>query len=183
MLKKTLKIFEYALFGIMVILILIFGYYIAQRLIHKDEPAKMFGYYMYEVTSWSMYNEESADSLSKGDLIFVKPRTNKDYEVGMVVTYATDSYQPTTHKIIEVNGEMITTQGINKEGNTSADTPFHVDNIIGEVKGVWKNYARFMDFILSPIGVVLILGGGFIIIEGLSIVNKKVFNKEEEKEN
>ena len=182
MAKKILKISEYILFGIMIVLIIIFGYYIVQRLIHKDEPAKMFGYYLYEVSSWSMYDEESEDSLSKGDLIFVKKRVENDYEVGMVVTYETDTNKPTTHKIIEINGEMITTQGINKEGNTSADKPFHVDNIIGEVKGVWRNYSKFMEFILSPLGVVIILGGGFLVIEGLSLLHKKVY-KEEEKEN
>lgn len=180
MLKKLLKIFECILFGIMIILIIIFGYYIIQRVTHKDEPAKMFGFYLFEVSSWSMYDEESSDSLSKGDLIFVKERKENDYEVGMVVTYATDSTKPTTHKIIEVNGEMITTQGINKEGNTSPDTPFHVDNIIGEVKGVWRNYSGFMEFILSPLGIIIILGGGFLVIEGLSLLHKKVYKKEDQ---
>lgn len=180
MLKKAFKIFELCLFIILMVLILIFGYYIVQRLVNKDEPAKMFGYYLFQVDSWSMYDEESSDSLSVGDLIFVKPRKDNLYEVGMTVTYKTEYAKPTTHKIISIDGEMITTQGINKEGNTSSDTPFHVSNIVGDVRGVWKNYQAFMDFILSPLGIIIILGGGFVIIEGLSFIQKKLNKKEEQ---
>ena len=179
---KAFKVFEKILYGILIILILIFGYYIVQRLINKDKPTKMFGYYLYEVSSWSMYDEDSEDSLSKGDLIFVKKLDNDEYKVGMTVTYDTGNNIPTTHKIIKIDGTTITTQGINKEGNTSSDDPFDVSKIIGEVQGVWRGYRKTMDFAVSPLGIILILGIGFVFIEGLSLINKKLNSKVEKKE-
>ena len=182
MLKTIIKIFEKILFGLFIILIIIFGYYIIQRVTNKDKPAKMFGYYLYEVSSWSMYNEESEHSLSKGDLIFVKKLKDDEYQVGMVVTYDTGNNIPTTHMIIDRSGNTITTQGINKEGNTSSDAPFDVSKIIGEVKGVYRNYRSHMNFITSPLGIILVLGIGFIIIEGTTIINKKLNKNNDNKE-
>lgn len=179
MLIKLFKIFEKILYVVLVLLIIVFGYYIIQRLTNKDKPANMFGYYLYEVSSWSMYNPDSEDTLSKGDLIFVKKLQADEYKVGMVITYDTGKGIPTTHKIIEINDNIITTQGINVEGNTSSDVPFDVSQVIGQVKGVWRNYSKHIDFLTSPIGIIIVLGIGFVFIEGFSLINKKLEKKEE----
>lgn len=182
MLRKIIKLAEKVFIGILIALICFFGYYIAKRLIAKDKPTKLFGYYLFEVSSWSMYKEGSPDSIAKGDLIFVKKNKQDRYEVGMVVTYMSEkSSMPITHQIVEVNGNQITTRGINEEGNTTNDEPFDVSQIIGQVKGVWRNYSGFMKWMTSPIGIICIILIGFILVEGFHLLDKSL-EKGKEKE-
>lgn len=178
MAKKVLKIFEYVLIVIFILIIIFLGYYIISKLVNKDKPVKMFGYYSFEVISDSMYNEESEHSIARGDLIFVKPLKDEEYEVGMVVTYFQEnSTIPITHMIVERNGNTIITRGINKEGNTSDDAPFDVSMILGEVKGVWRNYKSFVNWTTSPIGFICIILVGFLLVEGLTVLNKSIDKK------
>lgn len=179
--KKTLKIIEMVFATILVLLIILFGYYIISRLVNKNSYSKMFGYYMFEVTSGSMYNPDEKDSLNVGSLIFVKPNKNGEYEVGQTITFKRpDDKYPITHKIIEVNGDMLTTKGINP--SNSPDTPFNKQYVIGEVKSVWQNYAKTINFIKSPMGisVVLIVGVGLFI--GIDALHKYVKKHEKPKE-
>lgn len=171
--------------GIIVLLIgiiCILGYYSIIRLINKDKPTKIFGYYIFEVSSYSMYNEESIYSLNKGDLIFVKSLKDESYEVGMVITYLQDNSNiPVTHMIVKREGNRITTRGINTEGNTSDDIPFDVSQILGEVKGVWRNYNSFISWITSPIGFVCVILIGFLVVEGSYFIHKSLYKKETSK--
>lgn len=183
MTKKILKSIEWVVVALLIVFICVLGYYIISRLINKEKPAKVFGYYVFEVSSWSMYNEESEHSLKKGDLIFVKPLKSEAYEVGMVVTYMQENSEiPVTHMIVEREENTITTRGINKEGNTSNDAPFDVSKILGEVKGVWKNYEKFISWTTSPIGIICIALIGFLVVEGFYLLNKSLENKSKKEE-
>lgn len=143
-------------------------------LFNENRYAKVFGYSFFEVESYSMYPE-----LTKGDLVVVKKRESFEYEVGMVVTYIcpTDSI-PTTHKIVQIDGNIITTRGINEVTNTSDDTPFDVKCIIGEVVTVWYGYSKTKDFITNPFGVLIILLTGFLLLEGFNLLEDSFMKKE-----
>lgn len=65
MTKKILKIIEWIIVALLILFICVLGYYIISRLINKGKPTKVFGYYVFEVSSWSMYNENSEHSLKK----------------------------------------------------------------------------------------------------------------------
>ncbi len=179
MTKKILNIVEIVFLAILVVIIGILVCYIVMKGINKNKPTKMFGYYVFEVGSWSMYDEESPDSLSKGDLIFVKELDSNKYEVGMVVTYQVDDTMPTTHKIVARDGDIITTRGINKEGNTTDDPPFDVKNILGQVKGVWHGYGKFIAWTTSPLGIISIVLFLFLIYEGFELLKKALGKKQE----
>ncbi len=183
MTKKILKIIEWIIVVLLILFICVLGYYIISRLTNKGKPTKVFGYYVFEVSSWSMYNEDSEHSLKKGDLIFVKPLKSEAYEVGMVVTYVKEDLEmPVTHMIVEREGNTITTRGINKEGNTTNDAPFDVSKILGEVKGVWKNYEKFISWTTSPIGIICIVLIGFLVVEGLYLLHNSLNNQSKEEE-
>ncbi|MGM9898980.1 MAG: hypothetical protein ACI32E_00195 [Bacilli bacterium] len=172
MVKKVFSIIEKVFIGILVCAILILAIYLVKRAINKNEPTKMFGYYMFSVSSDSMYNENDKDSLTRGDLIFVKPLKDDEYEVGMVVTYLSDSSSmPVTHKIVKREGSIITTRGISVN-NTSDDDPFDVSQILGEVKGVWRGYEKFLNWTKSPFGIICIVGFLFLIFEGFNLIQK-----------
>lgn len=182
MFQKIIKIIEKVFIGILIALICILGYYIIKRLISKDQPAKLFGYYLFEVSSWSMYKEGDPKSIAKGDLVFVKKNKNNDYQVGMVITYTSEkSSMPITHQIVEINGNKITTRGINEEGNTTNDEPFDVSQVLGEVKKVWHNYNGFMKWMTSPIGIICIILIGFIIVESFHLFDKSLEKRKKEK--
>jgi len=183
MTKKILKIIEWIIVALLILFICVLGYYIISRLVNKGKPAKVFGYYVFEVSSWSMYNENSEHSLKKGDLIFVKPLKSEAYEVGMVVTYIQENVEmPITHMIVEREGNTITTRGINEEGNTSNDAPFDVSKILGEVKGVWRNYEKFINWTTSPIGIICIVLIGFLVVEGIYLLHSSLGNQSKKEE-
>ena len=178
---KVFKILEIVFMSIMGLIILILGIFIIQRLINKDKPVSILGVYLYEVDkSGSMYNPGDPDSLEPGDLVFVKKQ--KKYVVGDVVTFQRDGASaPTTHKIINIEGSTITTQGINP--NNDPDAPFDEKIIIGKVIHVWYKFGKIKQIILSPYTIVIfvLLGIGGSI--GLSALENKFQKKENEKKN
>ncbi len=178
MARKIFRAFETIIFIVMIIVIILCCIYIVKRKIDKDNPTKMFGLYTFVVISDSMYNPEYKESISKGDMVFVKPRKNAEYQVGMVVAYQKpgDS-KPTTHQIIARNGDMVVTKGINV--NNDPDPEFDVNYIIGEVTSVWRGYSKTINWIKSPIGIVTIAFIGFILIEGINLIDKYLKKLEE----
>lgn len=177
---KVTKIFKYIYIGIISLILLVLGIFLFSSLFGKEDYAKVFGYSFFEVKSYSMYPE-----LNKGDLVIVKERDANKYKVDMVVTYKKPTDQiPTTHKIVKIEGNIITTRGINSETNNSDDPPFDVQYIIGEVVGVWKNYDSVREFITNPLGIISILLTGFLIVELINYLeNPNKNNKENDSSN
>ena len=175
---KIIKIIKYIYLGIISLLILFLGIFLISSLISKKDYTQVFGYSFFEVQSYSMYPE-----LTKGDLVVVKKRDNQDYKVDMVVTYILPTDKtPTTHKIVKIEGNIITTRGINEETNNTDDAPFDVSCIIGEVVIKWKNYSKVRNFVTNPIGIIVILLCGFFFIEGF-IYLESIYQKKQNKEN
>ncbi len=173
---KVVKLFKYIYIGIISIIILVLGIFLLSSLFGKEDYAKVFGYSFFEVKSYSMYPE-----LDKGDLVIVKERDTKDYQIDMIVTYKKPNDQiPTTHKIVKIEGNIITTRGTNSETNNSDDPPFEVKYIIGEVVGVWENYDSVRSFITNPLGIISILLSGFLIIEIINYFDNKCKVSKEE---
>lgn len=165
---KTLKIIRYVYLGIIAVIILVLGLFLLSSAFNKKGYARVFGISVFEVQSYSMYPE-----LDKGDLVVVKKRKAEKYEVGMTITYIRPGEKlPTTHKIVKIEGNIITTRGINPETNNSDDLPFDVSYIIGEVVTVWEDFDQTKDFIASPIGIIIILLWGFFFIEGFNYLEE-----------
>ena len=72
---------------------------------------------------------------------------------------------------------MVVTKGINV--NNDPDPEFDVKYIIGEVTFVWRGYSKTVNWIKSPIGIVTIALIGFILIEGLNLIDKYLKKVEE----
>lgn len=177
---KIFKILEIVFMSIMGLIILVLGIFILQRLFNKDKPVNILGFYLYEVDiSGSMYNPGDPDSLAPGDLLFV--RKQKEYVVGDVITFQVEgANNPTTHKIISIDGTTIQTQGINP--NNDPDKPFDEKYIIGKVVNVWYGFSNFKKFILSPYTIVVFVLVGIGGSIALSALENK-FSKKKEEEN
>ena len=171
---KIVKLFRNIYIGILIVLITCFSIFLISSLFSSTNYTKTFGYSFFEVESYSMYPE-----LSKGNLVIVKEIDHNEYEVGMTVTYIRENDNiPTTHKIVKIEGNIITTRGINEETNNTDDEPFDVSCIIGEVVCVWKSYGKIRDFVTNPLGIIIILLSGFFIIEGFNYLENFLKNKK-----
>ena len=172
--KLVFKILSWIVLITTLLVILILSVFILSRLVNKNNYSKAFGYSLFEVTSNSMY-----PYLEQGDLILVKERNKDEYLPEMVITYQpTMGDTPITHKIIERNGDIIITKGINEETNKDNDEPFYVDQIIGEVIGVYKGYGKLEKFINNPIGIAIIFVGGLLIFEVIKFFERKLIKEE-----
>lgn len=176
--SKIFKILEIIFMSIMGLIILVLGIFIIQRLINKDKPVNILGFYLYEVdVSGSMYNPGDPDSLEPGDLLFV--RKQKEYVVGDVVTFQIEGAKnPTTHKIINIDGSTIQTQGINP--NNDPDAPFDEKYIIGKVVNIWYGFGDFKKIILSPYTIIVFVLAGIGGSVLLSSLETKYAKKKEE---
>ena len=113
-----------------------------------------FGYGAAVVLSGSMEPE-----LSKGDLIIVKP--TDALTVGKVVVFQ-DGRSLVVHRIIEENGDEITTQG---DANNTADAPIKKAYVKGEVILAIPYVGTAVELIKTPIGTILILALAFLLME------------------
>lgn len=168
--KIVFKITKGVIFTVTLVIVLILSTFILSRVFNKNNYAKVFGYSLFEVTSNSMYPK-----LETGDLILVKERKNKDYQVGMIITYQPKmGTKPVTHEIIGRDGDVIITKGIDNDYN---DDPINVDDVIGEVVNIYEGYGKVEKFIQNPIGLAMIFIGGLLIFEVINLLERKI-NKE-----
>jgi signal peptidase I len=182
--QKVLKIIEIILTVIMSIVIAILLLFIGQRLIFKDKPAQLFGIYAMEVISDSMTKEGDPNCIRKGDMVIVWK--NKTYEEGMVISYLTEGETiPTTHMITKIDGENITTKGINDTSGGDSEETFNIKYVLGEVKFVVRNFATIQATLTNPgviIGVVLLGGGGIFLLNYFGKSPDEEENKEKQQE-
>ena len=168
--KIIFRVTKGIIFTVTLVIVLILSTFILSRLFNKNNYSKVFGYSLFEVTSNSMYPK-----LETGDLILVKERKNKDYQVGMIITYQPNmGTKPVTHEIIGRDGDVIITKGIDNDYN---DDPINVDDVIGEVVNVYEGYGKVEKFIQNPIGLAMIFIGGLLIFEVINLLERKT-NKE-----
>lgn len=170
---KIIKLIKYIFVGLLAFVTIGLITIVIASTINEKKYLEVFGYSIFEVKSYSMYPE-----LTKGDLIIVKKRDSSDYKVGMTITYLRPTDETTTtHKIVSIDGNLVTTKGINTETNKDNDLPFDIECIIGEVVTVWNGYGDFRQFVTHPIGIIIIILTGFLLIEGFSYLKIKFFKQ------
>ena len=132
------------------------------RSLGGDKMPMPLGFATSVVLSGSMEPE-----LSVNDMIVVTPQDS--YQVGDVVVY--QSYGTLiVHRIISIDGESVITQG---DANTKPDQPIKLSDIKGEVVTSIPYVGLILSFVRSPLGIILILGTAFILME-------RSFRKEKE---
>lgn len=99
------------------------------------------------VLSGSMEPELSVD-----DLIFISGKD--EYFVGDVVVFQ-DEYSLVVHRIIKIEGDVVTTQG---DANDTPDPSISISDIKGKVIGTIPGIGGFVSVIKSPLGIICILG-------------------------
>lgn len=127
---------------------------LVRRFTDELQPS-VFGWSWAVVISGSMEPE-----IMVNDLIVV--HKTGDYQVGDIVTYR-DKSSVVTHRVIEKSGGVYTTKG--DANNVQDMKPVEEKNIVGEVVYVIPGLGLFMDFLRSPMGLLLMVLTGFLLIE------------------
>lgn len=165
--KTVWKVFNIILISILSVLLCFNIYNIGARVLFKQELPKIFGYANAVVVSGSM-----EPALEIGDMVIIK-ETN-DYQVDDIIIFKDRLL--TTHRVIEITESGYRTKG---DSNNTADAyivPF--DEVKGEVVKVIKRVGYFVDFLKSPLGMILFIIVGFLIIEVPSWIEKVKRNRE-----
>ena len=171
--SKTLKIASYCLFGLVICLSM---FVLTMRFL--GESPSIFGYSFYYVLTESMEPEIMA-----GDLILCESADPKELKVGDVVTYigktGTMRDKIITHKIIEINGDVFTTQGV---ANDVPDPNISSSQILsryvvtvplaGKLFSLINSKLGFLFLIVTPLGV--------LIVNEISIIVKAFKEDKEE---
>jgi signal peptidase len=119
---------------------------------------RFFGFRPYTVVSGSM-----EPTYHVGSMIYVRPVSAQELEVGDPVTFYLNASTVATHRIIEIlpdpadpNACYFRTQG--DANNTPDGDPFHSSKLIGKPIFTIPYLGYFSDFVQRPVGRYLALG-------------------------
>lgn len=119
-----------------------------------DRLPMPFGYGAAVVLSGSMEPE-----FSEGDLIVVGREDT--YEVRDIVVYQ-DGSSLVVHRIIDINGDTLTTQG---DANNAPDEPITLSDVKGKVL-FWIPYAgTVVGFLKTPVGTICVIAAAIALVE------------------
>jgi signal peptidase len=193
-LRKSLNIAGNVLFYGIIVLLLLFS--IANLTVKSERDiANVFGRGFLPVLSDSMEGD-NADSFNKGDLLFVrtiKESQVDDLEIGDVVTFYDLSIAAlNTHRVVEVTGSYIVTQGDKANAinpyviagdNTGKDYQIVTyENVKAVHTGTWSGVGSAVNYLQTPVGfalfiilpvVILLAYQGFVLTKALLAVNKE----------
>ena len=119
-----------------------------------DRLPMPFGYGAAVVLSGSMEPE-----FSTGDLIVVG--REDAYELRDIVVYQ-DGSSLVVHRIIDINGDTLTTQG---DANNAPDEPITLSDVKGKVL-FWIPYAgTVVGFLKTPVGTICVIAAAIALVE------------------
>lgn len=138
-LKKIFKvIIDVLTIFIFIILVLIIFAKIDMT-IHNRDYLEIFNYSFFKVATGSM-----EPTISENDIIVVK--NNMEYKVNDIITYKeNDAY--ITHRIISINGELLTTKG---DANNTNDEPINSSAVLGVVIKDYKHLEVWRKIFTTP---------------------------------
>lgn len=172
LISKILKVSSYCLFGLIVGLSIF-----VLTLRFMGESPSIFGYSFYYVLTESMEPE-----IHSGDMILGKYVPPEELQVGDVVTYIgnTGSFNDKiiTHKIVEIDGDIVVTQGV---ANDLADPAIYSSQILSKYVGTIPFAGKVFSVINSKFGFIFLIVTPLclLIVNEISII-AKAFKEEKE---
>lgn len=154
---KICKCIVILLLGILLIINLV---NIFQRVVLGQDMPMLFGYGRAIVVTGSM-----EPAIHPGDMVIL--RAQDDYETGDIVTYRANSY--ITHRVIEKTENGYITQG---DANNTPDDEILKSRIVGQVVLAIPRIGYAVDFLKSPVGILLLMVGLFLMIELPGVAEK-----------
>jgi signal peptidase len=132
--------------------------------------AMPFGYGVTVVLSGSMEPELSVD-----DLVVI--REESSYALGDVVVYQ-DGTTLVVHRIVSVDGSVVTTQG---DANDVPDEPISLSDVKGRKVLAVPHLGAVVRLLKSPVGFTTVLVVAVVLLETPYYLEKKRLTAEREK--
>lgn len=161
--KRVFAFIGLAILGFMVVIVLTL---LAERVLFKKVVPMAFGFSPLTVLTPSMEPE-----ISPGDMVII--HSQGSYAVGDTVTYVlTGGNASVTHEIIETYVEGGRTYYITKGVNNPTKDPLPVEKsqVAGKVILVIPQLGTFLEWLKTPIGIMLILIFVLIIIAAVYVI-------------
>lgn len=153
--KAVLKIMRAIIIALLCLLLAVNLWLIVARVLLHQELPKVFGFSQAVVMSGSM-----EPTFGAGDVVLFREKA--DYAVGDVVIFRSGSVF-ITHRIArEENGAFITKGDAN---NTEDQELLMPENIEGVMLLVIPGMGTVMNFLRSPLGILLIVVVGLILVK------------------
>lgn len=133
------------------------AYLMSANGIARNQLPMPFGVGLATVESNSM-----VPAFTRGDLLVVGALADGDPEVGQVVVYQDPTIGLVVHRVVAVDGELVTTQG---DANNTADVPFDRSLIVGRVLAVVPLLGVVVGALKTPIGVIVVLISALLLVE------------------
>lgn len=137
-------------------------YLFAAQVIYKNQLPKLLGMAQIIVVSGSM-----EPAIQIGDLLVIKEKDR--YEDGDIITYRSGQ-SLITHRVISVEGTGLVTQG---DANNVADAPITLSQVEGKMLLRIPGLGRAILFLKTPIGILMALASGFVLIAISIIADRK----------
>ena len=113
--------------------------------------------------------------MSKGDLVLVAETDSM--AIGDVVVYQ-DGSTLILHRIIELDGDTVVTQG---DANETADDPISLESVKGKVVFLLPYTGNIVSFLKTPIGIICIIAAAIALLE-IPRINEKKKDDEERRQ-
>ena len=159
--KLALKIFNIILIIVLSAVVLFNGIGIFKRLVLKEQIPLVLGYGNAVIITGSMEPE-----IMHGDMVIVHKQ--KDYEIMDIVAYQGNS-RPVTHRIVGKTANGYITQG---DVNNIDDGEIEHSRIIGKVIKTIPRVGSTILFLQSPLGILILIIGLFVVIEAPRLIEK-----------
>lgn len=156
------------------LLLLYNGYMLFARYVLGDPMPTVFGYCMAGVVSGSMEPE-----IRVGDLIVT--RSQVTYAQGdIILFYEPGSGSYITHRILLSSGGQYVTKG---DANDTEDR-FRVTDasVVGKVVAVCPGFGYVVGFLQSPLGMLTVLGGGFLVMAAVDFLTEVARHRKQKEE-
>ncbi len=154
--KAVIKIIRVILSIVLGILILANLWLLAAQYLLKQDPPKLLGYSQLIVTSGSM-----EPAFSPGDVVII--HEEESYNLGDIITFRIGGDALVTHRIVGKLSEGFITKGdANNVEDENLAPPYR---IVGKVVTAVEGMGAFLNFLKSPLGLLVIIVIGFLLIE------------------
>ena len=174
--KKVLRIAEIVITVILCIILLLNLVMIFRKKFGKEQYPTVFGYGVGIIISGSMTGTIDID-----DMVLTKAQD--EYHIGEIILFK-EGTMLVTHRIVDQNSIGFITKG---DANDSTDlSEVKEESICGKVVLIIPKFGKVVQFLRSPLGLLLLVLCGFLLIVASSfskpVKDKKDVKKSEPEE-
>ena len=123
----------------------------------RNQLPMPFGVGLATVESNSM-----VPAFARGDLLVVGALDKDDPAVGDVVVYRDPTIGLVVHRVVAVDGDLVTTQG---DANNATDEPFDRSRVVGRVLLVIPMLGLLVGMLRTPLGALALLAITLLLVE------------------